>query len=69
VPRLSEAADSGGAADRSATGEATRLPVRSVLADGVYQILKESLLSHRVEPGSRLNVDQLAGGSNTTTAS
>ncbi|MBG6136366.1 GntR family transcriptional regulator [Longispora fulva] len=39
-----------------------RLPVaqRSVLADEVYQILKEGLLSHRIGPGSRLNLDQLA---------
>jgi DNA-binding GntR family transcriptional regulator len=41
---------------------AVRLPQRNVLADDVYQILKESLLSRRIEPGSRLNLDQLARG-------
>jgi len=39
-----------------------RLPQRNVLADDVYQILKENLLSRRIEPGSRLNLDQLARG-------
>jgi DNA-binding GntR family transcriptional regulator len=33
-----------------------------VLADDVYQILKESLVSRRIEPGARLNLDQLARG-------
>jgi len=39
-----------------------------VLADEVYEILKESLRSHRIAPGARLNLDQLArelGVSNT----
>jgi DNA-binding GntR family transcriptional regulator len=37
-----------------------RLPERRVLADDVYEILRETLLSHRIEPGTHLNLDQLA---------
>lgn len=37
-----------------------RLAQRSVLADEVYEILRESLLSHRIPPGARLNLDRLA---------
>jgi DNA-binding GntR family transcriptional regulator len=37
-----------------------RVPQRSVLADEVYEILKESLRSHQIAPGQRLNLDQLA---------
>jgi DNA-binding GntR family transcriptional regulator len=33
---------------------------RRVLADEVYEILRESLLTHRISPGSRLNLDLLA---------
>ncbi|GAA4342200.1 GntR family transcriptional regulator [Microbacterium rhizosphaerae] len=33
---------------------------RRVLADEVYEILRESLLSQRIAPGARLNLDQLA---------
>jgi DNA-binding GntR family transcriptional regulator len=33
---------------------------RRVLADEVYEILRESLLSQRIAPGSRLNLDLLA---------
>lgn len=33
---------------------------RKVLADEVYEILRESLLSQRIAPGSRLNLDLLA---------
>lgn len=33
---------------------------RNVLADDVYDILRDGLLSRRIEPGSRLNLDQLA---------
>jgi len=37
-----------------------RPPQRSVLADDVYDILRDGLVSHRIVPGSRLNLDQLA---------
>jgi DNA-binding GntR family transcriptional regulator len=52
----------GGTGQASSGGRETRLrlPERSVLADDVYNILKEGLLSHRIAPGSRLNLDQLA---------
>ncbi len=36
------------------------VPQRSVLADDVYEILKQSLRSHRIAPGARLNLDRLA---------
>ncbi|MCX5317019.1 GntR family transcriptional regulator [Streptomyces sp. NBC_00154] len=35
-------------------------PQRSVLADEVYEILREGLMSQRIAPGSRLNLDKLA---------
>lgn len=37
-----------------------RLAARRVLADEVYEILRESLLTQRISPGSRLNLDRLA---------
>jgi DNA-binding GntR family transcriptional regulator len=37
-----------------------RRPQRSVLADDVYDIIRDGLVSHRIPPGSRLNLDQLA---------
>jgi DNA-binding GntR family transcriptional regulator len=37
-----------------------RLPERNLLADDVYQILKEGLHSRRIACGARLNLDQLA---------
>jgi DNA-binding GntR family transcriptional regulator len=37
-----------------------RRPQRSVLADDVYDIIHDGLVSHRIAPGSRLNLDQLA---------
>jgi DNA-binding GntR family transcriptional regulator len=37
-----------------------RVPQRSVLADEVYAILRDSLVSRRIEPSARLNLDQLA---------
>ena len=37
-----------------------RHPTRSVLADDVYQILRENLISSQIAPGSRLNLDSLA---------
>lgn len=37
-----------------------RLPQRSVLADEVYEILRDTLLSRRITPGARLNLDALA---------
>lgn len=37
-----------------------RLPSRSILADDVYGILRDSLLAGRIAPGSRLNLDHLA---------
>jgi DNA-binding GntR family transcriptional regulator len=41
-------------------GSRLRRPQRSVLADDVYEILRDGLVSHRIAPGSRLNLDQLA---------
>jgi DNA-binding GntR family transcriptional regulator len=41
-------------------GSVVRVPQRSMLADEVYEILRDSLLSGRFAPGSRLNLDQLA---------
>jgi DNA-binding GntR family transcriptional regulator len=35
-------------------------PTRSVLADDVYRILRKSLISGRIAPGARLNLDLLA---------
>ncbi len=37
-----------------------RLPQRSILADDVYGIIRDGLISRRIEPGSRLNLDNLA---------
>lgn len=37
-----------------------RLPERSLLADDVYTIIRESLISGAITPGSRLNLDNLA---------
>lgn len=37
-----------------------RIPQRNVLADEVYEILRQSLLTRRIEPGARLNMDNLA---------
>lgn len=53
----SEANGPGGEADQVALG---RVPQRSVLADEVYRILRDHLTAHRIEPGARLNLDQLA---------
>jgi DNA-binding GntR family transcriptional regulator len=39
---------------------ALRQPRRNVLADDVYDILRDGLISRRIAPGSRLNLDQLA---------
>jgi DNA-binding GntR family transcriptional regulator len=38
----------------------SRLPQRSLLADEVYTILRDDLISHRIAPGSSINLDQLA---------
>ncbi|MDQ0894002.1 GntR family transcriptional regulator [Agromyces ramosus] len=37
-----------------------RVPARNILADDVYGILRDSLVSGRTAPGSRLNLDHLA---------
>lgn len=37
-----------------------RLPQRSLLADGVYDIIRENLISGVIVPGSRLNLDSLS---------
>lgn len=47
-------------ADRPGQTSIGRVPQRSVLADEVYRILRENLMTHRIEPGARLNLDQLA---------
>lgn len=39
---------------------ALRQPRRSVLADDVYDILRDGLISRRIAPGSRLNLEMLA---------
>ena len=42
------------------TPQLDRMPVRSMLSDEVYDVLREGLLSGRIEPGARLNLDRLA---------
>jgi DNA-binding GntR family transcriptional regulator len=37
-----------------------RKPKRSVVTDEIYEIIKEQILSHKLEPGSKINIDQLA---------
>lgn len=37
-----------------------RMPVRSMLSDEVYDVLRDGLLSGRIAAGSRLNLDRLA---------
>lgn len=37
-----------------------RMPERSLLADDVYEIIREGLINGTIEPGSRLNLDSLA---------
>src|SRR3954453_21778562 len=37
-----------------------RQPQRTVLADDVYEIIRDSLISQRIAPGARLNLDELA---------
>lgn len=49
-----------GLADRPVQVSIGRVPQRSVLADEVYRILRENLIARRIEPGARLNLDQLA---------
>lgn len=46
----------------SGLGDVDRLrqPRRNVLADDVYDILRDGLITRRIAPGSRLNLDQLA---------
>jgi DNA-binding GntR family transcriptional regulator len=44
----------------NAADDALRIPSRNILADDVYGILRDDLLSGRTAPGSRLNLDQLA---------
>jgi DNA-binding GntR family transcriptional regulator len=49
-------------ADSEAISEVAlgRQPQRTVLADDVYEIIRESLISQRIAPGARLNLDELA---------
>lgn len=35
-------------------------PSRQILADGAYEALKEMVMDHRVDPGERLNIEELA---------
>lgn len=46
----------------SATAEGTwrSVPRRMLLADDTYEILREALITNRLEPGRRLNIEQLA---------
>jgi DNA-binding GntR family transcriptional regulator len=37
-----------------------RVPQRQILTDTVYETVKGLLMDHRIEPGSRINIDQLA---------
>jgi DNA-binding GntR family transcriptional regulator len=48
--------------DNEAIPEAAlqRQPQRTVLADDVYEIIRDSLISQRIAPGARLNLDELA---------
>lgn len=45
---------------RNGDPSALRQPRRNVLADDVYDSLRDGLISRRIAPGSRLNLDQLA---------
>jgi DNA-binding GntR family transcriptional regulator len=36
-------------------------PQRQILADSVYEAIKELLLEHHIGPGARISIDQLAG--------
>lgn len=45
---------------QSATHRAGRMPQRSILAQDVYEIIRSDLLTGRIEPGSRMNLDHLA---------
>jgi len=55
-------------AGRSAAGEAehsgnpggTALPARQVLADSVYEVVKQQIMDLKLAPSARLNIDQLA---------
>jgi len=49
-----------GAYPAGAGGPVARVPHRSVLADQVYDILREGLMSRRFAPGEHLNLDHLA---------
>ncbi|MFC5253274.1 GntR family transcriptional regulator [Streptomyces nigrescens] len=35
-------------------------PARNILADDIYEVIKEGLLANRFAPGERLNLDQIA---------
>src|SRR5664280_1210940 len=39
---------------------AVRVPPRQILTDMVYETVKGLLMDHRIEPGVRINIDQLA---------
>jgi len=46
--------------DVNMTAGVLRTASRNILADEVYEILRDSLVAGRIEPGSRLNLDALA---------
>ena len=45
---------------QGAAHRAGRMPQRSILAQDVYEIIRGDLLTGRIEPGSRMNLDHLA---------
>ncbi len=38
----------------------TRVPKRQILTDNVYEAVTGLIMDHRIEPGTRINIDQLA---------
>jgi DNA-binding GntR family transcriptional regulator len=41
-------------------GRTVRMPQRQILTDAVYETVKGLLMDHRIEPGSRINIDQVS---------
>src|ERR1700688_191150 len=41
-------------------GLVLKLPVRQILAGEVYEYIKNQLMDQQIQPGGRINIDQLA---------
>jgi DNA-binding GntR family transcriptional regulator len=55
-------------ADESASSGApwATMPKRNLVTDETYQILRDALITHRLKPGQRLNIEQLAADLNVS---